>query len=229
MAVGAYASYNLALHFPWLNLLVCFVLGGLCAAAAGMLFGLPSLRIKGYYLAVATLAAQFFFDWMFIRIPWFTDYTPSGSVPRRRSGCSASTSVPPTATYSALAFTVVLGLAAKNIVRGRIGRQWMAIRDMDIAAEIIGIRPLRAKLSAFAVSSFLIGVAGALWAFVHLGSWEPLAFSIDRSFELLFMIVIGGLGSILGSFLGAASSRCCRSSSTSCRRSVRCRLEDRPR
>ena len=80
----------------------------------------------------------------------------------------------------------------------------MAIRDMDIAAEIIGIRPLYAKLTAFAVSSFFIGVAGALWAFVYLGSWEPLAFSIDRSFQLLFMVIIGGLGSILGSFLGAA-------------------------
>jgi branched-chain amino acid transport system permease protein len=98
----------------------------------------------------------------------------------------------------------LIALAAKNLVRGRIGRMWMATRDMDIAAEIIGIRPLRAKLSAFAVSSFVIGVSGALWAFVHLGSWEPLAFSIDRSFELLFMVVIGGLGSILGCFLGAA-------------------------
>ena len=98
----------------------------------------------------------------------------------------------------------MLGLAAKNLVRGHIGRQWMAIRDMDIAAEIIGIRPMYAKLTAFAVSSFFIGVAGALWAFVYLGSWEPAAFSIDRSFQLLFMVIIGGLGSILGSVLGAA-------------------------
>ena len=98
---------------------------------------------------------------------------------------------------------VVLGLAAKNIVRGHIGRQWMAIRDMDIAAEIIGVRPMYAKLTAFAVSSFLIGVAGAMWAFLYLGSWEPAAFSIDRSFQLMFMVIIGGLGSILGSVLGA--------------------------
>jgi len=89
-------------------------------------------------------------------------------------------------------------------VRGRIGRTWMATRDMDVAAEIIGIRPLYAKLSAFAVSSFFIGVAGALWAFVHLGSWEPLAFDVNRSFSILFMVIIGGLGSILGGFLGAA-------------------------
>ena len=103
-----------------------------------------------------------------------------------------------------LALLCLIALAAKNIVRGRIGRMWMAIRDMDIAAEIIGIRPLQAKLSAFAISSFVVGLSGALWAFVHLGSWEPLAFSIDRSFELLFMVVIGGLGSVLGCFLGAA-------------------------
>jgi branched-chain amino acid transport system permease protein len=98
----------------------------------------------------------------------------------------------------------VFALIAKNLVRGNIGRQWMAIRDMDIAAELMGIRPLYAKLSAFAVSSFIIGVSGALWAYVYLGSWEPLAFNIDRSFQLLFMVIIGGLGSILGAFLGAA-------------------------
>ena len=107
-------------------------------------------------------------------------------------------------SFCASLFVVVFAFLAKNLVRGNIGRQWMAIRDMDIAAELIGIRPLYAKLSAFAISSFIIGVAGALWAFVYLGSWEPLAFNIDRSFQILFMVIIGGLGSILGSFLGAA-------------------------
>ena len=95
-------------------------------------------------------------------------------------------------------------LLAKNLVRSHIGREWMAIRDMDVAAAVIGIRPVYAKLTAFAVSSFIVGVAGALWGFVHLGAWEPAAFSIDRSFQLLFMIIIGGLGSIMGSFFGAA-------------------------
>jgi len=89
-------------------------------------------------------------------------------------------------------------------VRGAIGREWMAIRDMDVAAAVIGIRPMYAKLSAFAVSSFIVGVAGGLWGFVHLGAWEPAAFSIDRSFQMLFMVIIGGLGSIMGSFFGAA-------------------------
>ena len=99
---------------------------------------------------------------------------------------------------------IVFALLAKNLVRGHLGREWMAIRDMDVAAEVIGIRPVYAKLSAFAVSSFIVGVAGGLWGFVHLGSWEPAAFSIDRSFQLLFMVIIGGLGSIMGSFFGAA-------------------------
>jgi branched-chain amino acid transport system permease protein len=103
-----------------------------------------------------------------------------------------------------LTIVCLFGLAAKNIVRGHIGRSWMAIRDMDVAAEVIGIRPVSAKLGAFAVSSFYVGVAGALWGFVHLGSWEPLAFDIKLSFNLLFMIIIGGMGSIMGSFFGAA-------------------------
>jgi branched-chain amino acid transport system permease protein len=205
MAIGAYAAYNLSIRLPFLNPFVCILLGGFVAAAVGILFGIPSLRIKGFYLACATLAAQFFADWAFLRVKWFTNYTPSGSVnapPLEILGFDLSS---PTANYLvSLVFTVVLALAAKNIVRGHIGRQWMAIRDMDIAAEIIGVRPMYAKLSAFAVSSFLIGVAGGLWAFVYLGSWEPAAFSIDRSFQLMFMVIIGGLGSILGSILGAA-------------------------
>jgi branched-chain amino acid transport system permease protein len=205
MAVGAYAAFNLSVRLPFLNPFVCILLGGFVAAGVGIAFGVPSLRIKGFYLACATLAAQFFADWAFLRIKWFTNYTPSGSVnapPLQAFGYDLSS---PTANYLvSLVFAVVLGLAAKNIVRGHVGRQWMAIRDMDIAAEIIGVRPMYAKLTAFAVSSFLIGVAGGLWAFVYLGSWEPAAFSIDRSFQLMFMVIIGGLGSILGSVLGAA-------------------------
>jgi branched-chain amino acid transport system permease protein len=151
------------------------------------------------------LAAQFFGDWAFLRIKWITNYTPSGSVNAPAIKLFGFDLSSPTAIYIvALAFTVVLGLATKNLVRGHIGRQWMAIRDMDIAAELMGIRPLYAKLTAFAISSFIIGVAGALWAFIYLGAWEPLAFNIDRSFQILFMVIIGGLGSILGSFLGAA-------------------------
>jgi branched-chain amino acid transport system permease protein len=205
MAVGAYAAYNFAIRVPELPLLVSILLGGGCAAAVGLVFGIPSLRIKGLYLAVATLAAQFFVDWLFSRVGWFTNYTPSGSVAAPQLnffGWVANSDVEE--YWLCLGFVCVVALLAKNLVRSRIGRSWMAIRDMDIAAEIIGIRPMHAKLSAFAVSSFIAGIAGALWAFVHLGAWEPLAFSITMSFSLLFMVIIGGLGSILGSFLGAA-------------------------
>jgi branched-chain amino acid transport system permease protein len=205
MAVGAYSAYNFALRVPELNLLVVFLLAGGCAALVGILFGIPSLRIKGFYLAVATLAAQFFIDWLFSRIGWFTNYTPSGSVTAPQIKIFGKIFHSPTEKYLLCLFIVTIAaLLAKNLVRGRIGRSWMAIRDMDIAAEIIGIRSMTAKLSAFAVSSFFIGVAGALWAFVFLESWEPLAFDINRSFSLLFMVIIGGLGSILGCFLGAA-------------------------
>ena len=204
MGVGAYACYKLETDFPQVNILVWIIASGLVSALVGVAFGLPSLRIKGFYLAVATLAAQFFGDWAFLRVKWITDYTPSGSVnapPLQILGWDLSS---PTANYLvSLAFAVMLALGVKNIVRGHIGRQWMAIRDMDIAAEIIGVRPMYAKLTAFAVSSFLIGVSGAMWAFLYLGSWEPAAFSIDRSFQLMFMVIIGGLGSILGSVLGA--------------------------
>ena len=205
MAIGAYSAYNFSLRVPGLPLIASILLGGGMAALVGILFGVPSLRIKGLYLAVATLAAQFFFDWLFIRVKWFTNYTPSGSVSAPELNVFGWIVNSPVERYwLALAFVTAFALLAKNLVRGNLGRQWMAIRDMDIAAEIMGIRPLYAKLSAFAVSSFFCGVAGALWAFVHLGSWEPLAFNIDRSNQLLFMIIIGGLGSILGSFLGAA-------------------------
>jgi branched-chain amino acid transport system permease protein len=171
----------------------------------GVLFGIPSLRIRGLYLAVATLAAQFFADWAFQRIGWLTNYSSSGSVSVPALNVFGWTIDQPVEKYLlCLGFVVVFALMAKNLVRGHMGRTWMAMRDMDVAAEVIGIRPVYAKLTAFAVSSFFVGVAGALWAFVHLGSWEPAAFDINRSLNLLFMIIIGGLGSILGSFLGAA-------------------------
>ncbi len=205
MAVGAYATYNFMVRIDSMPLLVAILLGGLCATVVGVFFGIPSLRIKGLYLAVATLAAQFFVDWSFLRISWFTNNSPSGSVSvggLNMFGIALDT--PHEKYLLCLGFLVVFAWLAKNLVRSHIGREWMAIRDMDVAAAVIGIRPVYAKLTAFAVSSFFVGVAGALWGFVHLGSWEPAAFSIDRSFQLLFMIIIGGLGSIMGSFFGAA-------------------------
>jgi branched-chain amino acid transport system permease protein len=205
MAVGAYAAYNFLIRIDGMPALAAILLGGLTAAAVGIVFGIPSLRVRGLYLAVATLAAQFFWDWAFLRVKWFTNDSSSGSVFVADINLMGWTISSPTDKYLfCLGILVVLSLMAKNMVRGNIGRQWMAIRDMDVAATVIGIRPMYAKLSAFAVSSFYVGVAGALWGFVHLGSWEPAAFSIDRSLQLLFMVIIGGMGSIAGSFFGAA-------------------------
>ena len=205
MAVGAYAAFNFGVRFPFLPLLVQILLGGVCATIVGVVFGIPSLRIRGLYLAVATLAAQFFVDWAFLRIPFLTNYSASGSV---SVGNLQFLGFPIQSALSrylfCLSIVAVFALLAKNLVRGAIGREWMAIRDMDVAASVIGIRPMYAKLTAFAVSSFIVGVAGALWGYLHLGSWEPLAFSLERSFQLLFMVIIGGLGSIVGSFFGAA-------------------------
>lgn len=205
MAVGAYAAYNFFVRVPGIPLIGVILLGGFFAALVGMFFGIPSLRVRGLYLAIATLAAQFFCDWAFLRIKWFTNDSASGSVSVSAMQVFGIPIETPLQRYIfCLSFLVVFGVLAKNLVRSAAGREWMAIRDMDVAAAVIGIRPVYAKLSAFAVSSFIVGVAGALWGFVNLGSWEPAAFSVDRSFQLLFMVIIGGMGSIMGSFFGAA-------------------------
>ncbi len=209
MAVGGYMTYKITTAFPDLNVLIAVLLAGLLAALVGLVFGIPSLRIKGFYLAVATLAAQFFILWLFNKVGWFVNYSPSGTItapPRTFMGIMVTgpEAIAPVRYLVVLTFVAFFALAAKNLVRGRIGRSWMAIRDMDIAAEIIGIRPFQTKLLAFAISSFYCGVAGGLYVFCYLGSAETEAFDIALSFSVLFMIIIGGLGSILGSILGAA-------------------------
>jgi branched-chain amino acid transport system permease protein len=209
MGVGAFACYKLATFFPGINIIVLIVCSGFFSAAAGILFGLPSLRIKGFYLAVATLASQFFLSWCFIRVPWLYNYNISASieVPSRTLFDIPITGPNATAvTRYLIVLTVVslMTLLASNLIRGRIGRTWMAVRDMDIAAELIGIRLYPTKLLAFAVSSFYCGVAGAMLVFLWLGNAESESFSINQSFLVLFMVIIGGLGSLLGSFFGAA-------------------------
>ena len=226
MAVGAYASYKFTtVIFPDLGMLFIFLLSGVAAAAVGVLFGLPSLRIKGFYLAVATLAAQFFLSWLFNKVPWFYNFNSNGTIespPRTLFGAIAEKfgtleflaplnplvtsprAEPLTKYLFGLGLVVAMALVAKNLVRGRIGRSWMAIRDMDIAAELIGIRPMQTKLLAFAVSSFYCGVAGAMLLNLYLNSAETSAFGIIISFDVLFMVIIGGLGSVMGSFMGAA-------------------------
>ncbi len=209
MGVGAYACYKLTSIFPDVNIIILIISSGFFSAAIGMIFGLPSLRIKGFYLVVTTLAAQFFLEWCFITIRWLYNYNDSGAieVPQRETfgiivtGASAT---PTTRYLIVLAIVVVMTWVASNIIHGRIGRAWMMIRDMDIAAELMGIRPLYAKLSAFAVSSFYCGVAGAMMVFFWLGAAEVESFDINHSFLILFMVVIGGLGSLVGSFMGAA-------------------------
>ena len=205
MAVGAFASYNFILRVPDIPILLAFVGGGVVAALVGMLFGLPSLRIRGFYLAVATLAAQFFILWFLTKVGWVTNYSSSGVITAQPIVILGYTFTTPTAKYLlVLLIVTMMALAAKNMARGNVGRSWMAVRDMDVAAEVIGIRPMRAKLLAFAVSSFYCGVAGALFAYAYLGTVEPEAFNLDLSFRILFMVIIGGMGTILGSFLGSA-------------------------
>lgn len=209
MGVGAYACYKLTTIFPGVNIIVWVIASGFFSALAGVIFGLPSLRIKGFYLAIATLAAQFFLEWCFIRIPWLYNYNVSAAieVPQRTLFGIPITGPNATAeTRYLIVLTIVIAMTwmASNLVHGRIGRTWMAVRDMDIAAELMGIRLLPTKLLAFAVSSFYCGVAGALMVFLWYGGAESTVFSINQSFFVLFMIIIGGLGSLLGSYLGAA-------------------------
>jgi branched-chain amino acid transport system permease protein len=210
MAVGAYAVYKLMTMFPEVSVLIHIVLAGVITAGVGVLFGLPSLRIKGFYLAVATLAAQFFLVWLFNRVPWFYNYSASGQISApERTFLGEPITGPATEAWAAylvcLVFVTLSAIIARNLTRGSLGRKWMAIRDMDIAAEIIGVNPLGAKLSAFAVSSFFVGLSGALFFAVYLGAVEVgEVFGINKSFLVLFMIIIGGLGSIFGSFAGAA-------------------------
>jgi branched-chain amino acid transport system permease protein len=205
MAVGAFASFNFILRIPGIPILVAFVCGGLCAAAIGIVFGLPSLRIRGFYLAVATLAAQFFIIWFLTKVGWVTNYNSSGVITAQPIVVFGYHFDAPAAKYLlVLSIVAVMALAAKNMARGNIGRKWMAIRDMDVAAEVIGIPQMRTKLLAFAVSSFYCGIAGALFAYAYLGTVEPEAYNLDLSFRILFMVVIGGAGTVLGSFLGSA-------------------------
>lgn len=205
MAVGAFSAYNFMARLPGMPLLVAFVLGGLSAALVGIVFGLPSLRIRGFYLAAATLATQFFVVWALTKVPYFTNGSSSGVITVQKMAILGYEFHSPSSKYLlTLCIVSFMALLAKNMIRSNVGRSWMAVRDMDVAAEVIGFRLMRTKLLAFAVSSFYCGVAGALYAYAYLGTVEPEAYSLELSFRILFMIIIGGVGSILGSFLGAA-------------------------
>ncbi|GLS34007.1 branched-chain amino acid transport system permease protein [Mesorhizobium albiziae] len=208
MGVGAYACYKLVTIFPEMNIVVAIALSGFFSAAVGVAFGLPSLRIKGFYLAIATLAAQFFLVWLFEKWAWLYNYSSSGAIQVHNIDMFGITVAGPNATavtqyYFVLCFVAVITWFAINITRGRIGRIWKSVRDMDIAAELVGINLMKAKLSAFAVSSYIVGISGALFVFLWRGAAEPVLFDIPLSFRVLFIAIIGGLGSILGNYLGA--------------------------
>jgi len=204
MSIGAFASYNFLLRLPFLPLPVSLALGGGVAAAAGVVFGLPSLRIRGFYLLASTLGAQFFVEWAFTKYGWFSNYASSGAISAphlRLAGYDLSS---PAGRYLLTASsTALLTWIAWNLVTSQTGRTWTGIRDMNTAAGVIGISSVQAKLTAFVASSFILGIAGALWVFAYLGTADAHSFDIDRSFEILFLIIIGGLGSLLGNFLGA--------------------------
>ena len=204
MAVGAYASVILYSRYgvPFLPSLLG---GGLVAAVVGAIFGIPSLKVKGFYLAVSTLAAQFIIHWGITHSRWISGgsvYSTVDTPALYIFGWLVDTSMEK--YYVALVIVVIMVLFGKNLVRSQIGRAWMSIRDMDVASEIIGVSQFRYKLLAFAVSSFYAGVAGGLLAFLYYMAANIEEFHLHLSFRLLGMIIIGGMGSVLGSFLGAA-------------------------
>lgn len=205
MAAGAFAAYNFNLRVEGLPLVASIVLSGLVAAAIGIVFGLPSLRLKGFYLAVSTLAAQFFVQWALTKFSWFSNDSASGVIDAPKLSIAGFEFDGAVGRYLfALTVVVVLTFLAHRLVNSQTGRNFIAIRDNDTAARIIGIPVLKTKLLAFAISSFIIGVAGVIWAFAYLRTVEPAGFDLDRSFQILFIIIIGGLASIRGAFLGAA-------------------------
>jgi branched-chain amino acid transport system permease protein len=208
MGVGAYACYKMVTLMPWMNPVIAILLSGVFSAGVGVMFGIPSLRIKGFYLAIATLAAQFFLVWLFEKWAWLYNYNASGAIQVPNldmfgiyvAGPQASSM---TQYYLVLGIVSLLTYLCINLTRGNLGRTWKATRDMDIAAELIGINLMKSKLTAFAVSSYIVGVAGALFVFMWRGAAEPNLFDIPLSFRVLFIAIIGGLGSIMGNYLGA--------------------------
>jgi branched-chain amino acid transport system permease protein len=205
MAVGAFAAYNFNLRVPGLPLIVSLVLAGLSASAIGIAFGLPSLRLRGFYLAVSTLAAQFFVQWALTKFGWFSNNNASGVIDAPTLALFGVRFEGPVGRYL-FSLTIVVALTglAYRLVQSQAGHNFIAVRDNELAAKVIGVPVLRTKLLAFGISSFIVGVAGALWAFAYLRTVEPAGFNLDRSFEILFIIIIGGLASIRGAYFGAA-------------------------
>ena len=202
MSVGAYTAANLAVR-AGLPFWITLPAGGLMAALVGAVVGIPSLRIKGLYLAIATLAGQLIIEWIINHVPWISGGTQASIQVPRPSLFGYDLRTQAELYFFLLFFALIAIVAALNLVRSRIGRAFVAIRDQDIAAEIIGIDIYRYKLISFAISSFYAGVCGVLYTY-YFGIANYEQFQIDVSIDYLAMIIIGGLGSVLGSILGAA-------------------------
>lgn len=202
MAVGAFLGV-IAYGRYGAPLLLSLLIAGVAAALVGAIVGIPSLRIKGLYLLVATLAAQFIVTWLIQRVPWFgaSSFGTVNTPPVQIGAWLIDTTTEQ--YYLTLMVVIALTVFARNIVHSRIGRAWMAIRDRDVAAASLGISMLRYKLLAFMVSSAYAGVAGVLVVFAWVGAANIQEYSLDLSIQILGMVIIGGMGSIAGSFLGA--------------------------
>lgn len=205
MAVGAFAAFNFEYRLDWLPLPISILLAGLTAAAVGLVFGLPSLRLRGFYLAVSTLAAQFFVQWALTKFGWFSNHSASGVISAPSLDLFGISLNGINGRYLfALTTVALLTFVVHRIVTSPLGVNLIAVRDNETAAKVIGVPVLKTKLVAFALSSAIIGIAGAIWAFAYLRTVEPAGFNLDRSFQILFIIIIGGLATIRGAFLGAA-------------------------
>ena len=206
MAIGAFTAYNLNLRVPGLPMIVSLVLAGALAAGIGLLFALPAFRLRGFYLALSTLGAQFFVEWATNNYKWLSNYSQSGVVdapPLKAFGYVAST--PESKYFVALTVVAIITVLVARLVKTQTGLNFIAIRDNEVAARIIGVPVMRTKLLAFAISCFIIGIAGVLWAFTYLGTIQAGygGFSLGRSLTVLFCIIIGGLATIRGAYFGA--------------------------
>lgn len=205
MAVGAFAAYNLNLRIEGLPLPLTLIGAAVTAAAVGLVFGLPSLRLRGFYLAVSTLAAQFFIQWVLNKFGWFSNYSASGVISAPVLTFAGISFESREARYLlSLTVVAVVTWLVHRLVNGPQRLDLIAVRDNETAARVVGIPVLRTKLMAFALSSAIIGVAGVLWSFTYLRTIEPEGFNLDRSFQILFIAIIGGLATLRGAFLGAA-------------------------
>ncbi|HDZ90213.1 MAG TPA: branched-chain amino acid ABC transporter permease [Deltaproteobacteria bacterium] len=202
MAIGAYSSFILYGRYG-VPLIPSIILAGVITAVVGTFFGLPSLRIKGFYLAISTLASQFIIEWVIVHVHWISGGVFGTIEAPEMFVFGIHLDTPIRKYFLVLCLLVIFMTIGKNLVRGQLGRNWMAIRDVDYAAEIIGVNLYRDKLIAFAVSTFYAGIAGSLITFCYVGAANIEEFNVMTSFALLGMIIIGGLGTVLGSFFGA--------------------------